>query len=88
MATGRHLELCKILFWFSETDRETSFALVRYDWIMQTLYYTTMHLGALWASLLSETNVYLLFLAAILDLASRWPPNIILTAETDLSPSN
>ena len=37
-----------------------------------------MHLEALQASFLSETNVYLgvylLFLAAILDLASRWPP--------------
>ena len=51
---------------------------------MQTLYYTTMHLEALQVSLLSETNMYL-FLAAILDFASRWPPNIISTPETDLS---
>ena len=55
---------------------------------MQTVYYTTMHLEALQASFLLETNVYLLFLAAILDLASRWPPNIILTPKTDLSPYN
>ena len=40
---------------------------------MQTVYYTTMHLEALQASSLSETNVYFLLLAAILDLASRWP---------------
>ena len=40
---------------------------------MQTVHYTTMHLEALQASLLLETNVYLLFLAAIFDLASRWP---------------
>ena len=53
---------------------------------MQTLYYTTMHLEALQALLLSEINVYLLFLAAILDLASRWLPNIVLTPETDSSP--
>ena len=46
MATGRHLELRKIL---SETDRESSFALVQYDWIMQISYYTTMHLEALQA---------------------------------------
>ena len=39
---------------------------------MQPVYYTTMRLEALQASLL-ETNVYLLFLVAILDLASRWP---------------
>ena len=58
---------------FSETDNESSFALVSYDWIMQTVYYTTVNLEALQASLL-ETNVYLLFLAAILDLASRWHP--------------
>ena len=41
---------------------------------MQPVYYTTMHLEALQASLL-ETNVYLLFLVAILDLALRWPPH-------------
>ena len=45
---------------------------------MQTWYYTTVHLEALQASFLSEINVYLgvhlLFLAVILDLASRWPP--------------
>ena len=43
---------------------------------MQTWYYTTIHLEALQASFSSETNVYLgyTFLAAILDLASRWPP--------------
>ena len=46
---------------------------------METLYYTTMHLEASQASFLSETNVYLsgvylLFWAAILDLASRWTP--------------
>ena len=53
---------------------------------MQTLYYTTLHLEALQASFLSETNVYLLFLAAILDLALRCPPNIISTPEMDSSP--
>ena len=53
---------------------------------MQTLYYTTLHLEALQASFLLETNKYLLFLAAILDLALRWPPNIILTLEMDPSP--
>ena len=36
-----------------------------------------MHLEALQASSSLETNVYLLFLAAILDLASSWPPNIM-----------
>ena len=43
---------------------------------MQTWYYTTVHLEALQASSSSETDVYLAytFLAAILDLASRWPP--------------
>ena len=53
---------------------------------MQTLDYATMHLEAFQESLLSETNVYLLFLAAILDLASKYPPNIILTPETDSLP--
>ena len=53
---------------------------------MQTIYYTAMHLEALQASLLLEANVYMLFLVAILDLASRWPPNMILTPETDFHP--
>ena len=54
MAADRHLELCKLL-----ADRESSFALVWNDSIMQTWYYTTVHLEALQASFLSETNVYL-----------------------------
>ena len=61
MAADRHLELQPVNYVksFSETDRESSFALVQYDSIMQTWYYTTMHLEALHASFLSETNVYL-----------------------------
>ena len=55
---------------------------------MQTVYYTTMHLEALQASSLLDTNEYLLILVAILDLASRWHPNMILTPETDSSPYN
>ena len=46
---------------FSETESESSFAPVQYHWIMQTVYYTTMHLEALQAALLLETNVYLFF---------------------------
>ena len=61
MAADRHLELQPVNYVksFSETDRESAFALVQYDSIMQTWYYTTMHLEALHASFLSETNVYL-----------------------------
>ena len=44
---------------FSQTDRESSFALIWYDSIKQTWYYTTVHLEALQASLLWETNMYL-----------------------------
>ena len=54
---------------------------------MQTAYYTTMHFETLQASFLLETNVYLLFLAAILDLASRWTPNIILTQKRICHPT-
>ena len=76
MAADRHLELQPVNYVkpFSENGRESSFALVQYDSIMQTWYYTTMHLEALHASFLCVPGIYLLFLAAILDLASRCPP--------------
>ena len=70
MAADRHLELCKILFW----DRERIIICTGLIWrIHANIYYTKMHLEALQASFLLETNVYLLLLVAILDVASRWP---------------
>ena len=82
---------------FSKTDRESSFGMVWYDWIMiwQAWYYTTMHLEALQASFLSETNLYLGCTCVLvggghpgfgIKMTPPPPPNIILTPETDSSP--
>ena len=73
MAADRHLELQPVNYVksFSETDRDSSFSLVQYDSIMQTWYYITMHLEALHASFLSETNVCLEYTCYF------WRPSLI-----------
>ena len=87
MATCRHLELRRILLW----DRERitiCTSLIRPNHTNIILYYNAF--GSLAGIIpIGEQTIctwaILVILAAILDLVSRWPPNITLTPQTDSS---
>ena len=87
MATCRHLELRRILLW----DRERITICTSLIWPNHTniiLYYNAF--GSLAGIIpIGEQTIctwaILVILAAILDLVSRWPPNITLTPQTDSS---